>query len=115
WTSEKLWTSSSAAAAGRIASGSAPAASPVARQSTGRIRLPPPSSAYRIDSVNPPSSGVSARSPRYDSISSRSSSGLCILGLPLRLLDLGLHGAREVGELLEQLDRRLVLRLEAPA
>ena len=43
WTSEKVCTSSSAAAAGSSSAGSRPTASPVARQSTGRIRLPPPS------------------------------------------------------------------------
>ena len=38
-------TSSTAAAAGRSSSGREPVASPQARQSTGRIRLPPPSRA----------------------------------------------------------------------
>ena len=45
WTSEKLCTSSIAAAAGRIRSGSAPTASPTASAITGRTRLPPIESA----------------------------------------------------------------------
>src|SRR5205807_3581357 len=94
--------------AGRACSGSAPAACAVARQITGRTRLPPPASAYRTDSAWPWSSGVSASSSRYDSISLRSSSGPRIglgLRLPLRLLQLLLDRATELGELSEDVDR----------
>src|SRR5690349_19543182 len=74
WTSENVCTSSSAAAAGSAVSASPPAASAVARQITGRTRLPPTSIEYRTDSACPPSSGGSASSPRYDSTSARRSS-----------------------------------------
>ncbi len=47
---------------GARAPADAPSASPVARQSTGRTRLPP--SACRIGSVSVPSSGVRSRSSR---------------------------------------------------
>ena len=62
WTSENECTSSTAAAAGNRLSTRAPIASPVARQSTGRTRLPP--SAWRIGSASVPSSGDSASSSR---------------------------------------------------
>src|SRR5207245_2754748 len=83
----------------------APAASAVARQITPRTRFPP-TSAYRTDSACAPSSGVSARSVTYDSISSRCSSGLRTLGLLPRLLDPGqqlLHPGVDLLELSDQL------------
>src|SRR5262249_9543363 len=120
-TSENECTSSTAAAAGSTVSASAPTASPVASVSTGRMRLPP--SAWRIGAARVPSSGVSERSPRYVSTSSRTCSGAgtrrrgCLgLGGALRPLQLGLDLLRDLGELLENLDRLIgVLRLVQPS
>src|SRR6478672_13256278 len=116
WTSANEWTSSTAAAAGKRLSGRAPSASPVARQSTGRTRLPP--SPCRIGSASVLSSGVSASSSRYPSTSVRSSLGArgigirlgaerrgLRLGRALGALQLRLDRLRQVGELLQDLDR----------
>src|SRR3954451_1657647 len=120
WTSENECTSSTAAAAGSRLSTRTPIASPVARQRTGRTRLPP--SAWRIGPASVPSSGARASSSRYASTCALSwSAGRGIrvgrrcrfrLGGALRALQLRLDLAREVGELLQDLDRLVgVLRL----
>src|SRR5687768_1393304 len=111
WTSENECTSSTAHAAGSTSSGSAPIASPTARQSTGRIRLPPPSSAYRNASSRPAGpAGLSSASA--SSTSSRSSSTFRIrlgLGFALRPLDLRLDLSGDLRELAEDLERGLGL------
>src|SRR6476469_3651144 len=106
-TSEKVWTSSSAQPAGSAASGETPAASAVARQMTGRTRLPPTVIEYRTDSAWPCSCGQSSSDSRESSTRTRSSSGLVgiRLGRALGALQLLLDRLRELGQLRQDLER----------
>ena len=124
WTSENECTSSTAAAAGRRCSARAPTASPVARQSTGRTRLPP--SAWRIGSSSVPSSGVerelaevAPRRARRQLVRRPVASAASRLGLGGRLARCSSASIslRELGELLQDLDRLVgvVGRLEPRA
>src|SRR5581483_1615310 len=107
WTSEKLWTSSIASAAGITRSSGAPSACPVASEMTGRTRLPPIStSAYRADSRCPCSSGHSSSASSSASTIAFSCSGSCIR-LPPCSLDLRMRLPRQLRDLAEELDGRV--------
>src|SRR5712691_1167880 len=119
WTRENVCTSSSAQPAGSATWGAAPAASAVARQITGRTRLPPTVIEYRTDSAWPCSCGQSSSPSRQSSTRERSSSGLLGIRLrrPLGALQLLLDRLRELRQLAQDLERsirRAALRLREP-